>query len=154
VETQTALAAKAGEEAAQPKQVAEKGSPELRQSLQQEHDKAEALAEKLSTARSKIQTDRAQARQASDQAAERGTADLRKSLQQERERASKLEQTLAAVRRDVETQTALASKASEETAQLKQAAEKDSAELRQSLQQERGKAEALTEKLSMAQSRI
>jgi hypothetical protein len=69
VETQTALAVKAGEEAAQLKRVAEKGSAEQRQSLQQEHDKAEALAQELSTARSKIYAYEAQARQASDQAA-------------------------------------------------------------------------------------
>jgi hypothetical protein len=69
VETQTALAVKAGEEAVQLKQVAEKGSAEQRQSLQQEHDKAEALAQELSTARSTIYAYEAQARQASDQAA-------------------------------------------------------------------------------------
>ena len=99
VETQTALALKAGKEAAQLKQVVEKGSAEQRQSLQQEHDKAEALAQELSTARSKIYAYEAQARQASNQAAElkqgaeSGTADLRKSLEQERDRATSWSRT-------------------------------------------------------------
>ncbi|WP_445819665.1 hypothetical protein [Bradyrhizobium sp. ISRA442] len=154
VETQTALATKAGEEAATFKQAAEKSSAELRQSLQQEHDKSEALTQELSTARTKIYAYEAQARQASDQAAESGTADLRKSLQQEHDRASGLEQDLAAAQRDVETQTALATKAGQEAATFKQAAEKSSAELKQSLQQEHDKSEALTQELSTAQTKI
>ena len=103
--------------------------------------------------------ERALARQASDQAAElkqgaeSGTADLRKSLQQERDRASKLERNLATARRDVETQTALAVKTGEEAAQLEQAAESGSAELRQSLQRERDKVAQLERDLALARSK-
>jgi septal ring factor EnvC (AmiA/AmiB activator) len=174
VETQTALAAKAGEEASQLKrtadgaadlrkslqQVAEKGSAEQRQSIQQEHDKAETLIEELSTAQTKIYAYEAQARQASDkaaelkQAAESGTADLQKSLEQERDRASKLEQDLAAARGDVETQTALAAKANAEAARLKQVADSDSTELKQSLQKEHDRAEALAQDVSMVHTTI
>ncbi|WGD54979.1 hypothetical protein QA641_14310 [Bradyrhizobium sp. CB1650] len=154
VATQTALVTKAGEEAAKLKEATEKSSAELRQSLQQEHDKVEALTQELSTARTKIYAYEAQARQASDHAAESGTADLRKSLQQEHDRASELEQDLAAARRDVATQTTLATKAGEEAAKLKEATEKSSAELRQSLQQEHDKVEALTQELSTARTKI
>ena len=129
VETQTALAAKASEEAGQLKQTAENGMVELRKSLQQEQDKAKVLAEDLATARIRTYAYEAQASKASDEATnlkqmvESGAEDLHKSLQQARERAGRLEQDLAAERRDVETQTALAAKASEEAGQLKQTAE-------------------------------
>src|SRR5246127_3732585 len=121
---------KTRDEAARAKQAAEKGSAELRQSLWQEQDKAQTLAQELAAARTKISAYESQRRQASDQttelkqAAESGAADLRKSLQQERDRASQLEQDLAAAKRDAETQTALAAKASDEAAERKQAAEK------------------------------
>ena len=84
---------------------------------------------------------------------ESGAADLQKSLQQERDRASKLERNLATARRDVETQTALAVKAGEEAVQLKQVAEKGSAEQRQSLQRERNKVAQLERDLALARSK-
>jgi hypothetical protein len=156
-EVETALATKASDEAAKFKRAAEKGSAELRQSLQQEQDKAERLANELATARARIYAFEAQARQASDQATELNTAessaaDLRKSLQQERDRANQLEQDLTAAKREVET--ALATKASDEAAKFKQVAEKGSAELRQSLQQEQDKAERLANELATARARI
>jgi hypothetical protein len=150
VETQTALAVKAGQEAAQLKQVAEKGSAEQRQSFQQEHDKAEALAQELSTARSTIYACEAQARRASDEAAELeqaadgSAAKLRKSLVWERE---------ARLQQDVETNTALATRANAEAARLKQAAESGSAELSQSLQRERDKVAQLERDLALARSK-
>ncbi|HLZ02534.1 MAG TPA: hypothetical protein VKR55_10345 [Bradyrhizobium sp.] len=160
VETQTALAAKADEQAAQLKQAAEKSSAEQRQSLKQEHDKAEALKQELSTARTKIYAYEAQALQASDQvaklkrAAEDGTADLRESLQQERDRAAALAQELSASRHDVETQTALATRANAEASRLKQVADGDSAELKRSLQKEHDRAEVLAQNLSMVHAAI
>src|SRR5436190_8913973 len=51
VETQVALSSKKGGETAQLKQAAESETAELRQSLQQEHDRAEALATELAKAR-------------------------------------------------------------------------------------------------------
>ena len=57
-------------------------------------------------------------------------------------------------RRDIETQVALASKAGDETrVQLKRTAENATAELRQSLQKEQDRAEALASELAMAQPR-
>ena len=51
VETQMALSSKKGDETAQLKQAAESETAELRQSLQEEHDRAEALATELAKAR-------------------------------------------------------------------------------------------------------
>jgi len=154
-ETQTALARKAGEEAAQLKQNAEAGSAQLRQSLQQERDKAAALEQELSNARAAIYANDAQMRQASDRAAElreagETAAELKQSLQQERERAGRLEQDLAAARHDLETQTALASKPSSDASQQKKAADAAAAELRNSLQQEHDRASRLEQDLAAA----
>ena len=160
VETQTALAAKAGAEATQLKKTADAGSAELRKSLRQERDRASKLEQDLATARRDVETQTALAAKAGAEAtqlkktADAGTADLRKSLQLERDRASELKQDLAAARRDVKTQTALAVRSGEEAAQLKQVAERGSAEQRQSLQQEHDKAEALAQELSTARSKI
>jgi septal ring factor EnvC (AmiA/AmiB activator) len=142
VELQTALASKAGEEATQLRQAEERNSTELKRSLQKEHERAEGLAKDLSMAHTAIYAYEAQARQASDQGAqlkkapESGTADLQKSLQQEHDRASGLERDLAAARRDVEAQTALATRAGKEAAQLRQAVEGSTGEVRKWLVQE------------------
>ena len=153
VDAQTALAAKASEEAARDNQVAGSETEKLRKSLKQEQGRAEALAQELSAARAGLFAQEAEARQARDAAADlkraaQGTEELTKSLQQERERAGLLEQALSAAQRDVETQTALA----EEIARDRQVAESTSAELRKSLQQERDRAEALTLDISKARA--
>jgi hypothetical protein len=155
VETEAALAAKAGDEASRLEQAAETGVTELRQSIQKEHERAETLAQDLSTARSKIYAYEAQVGRAGNEAAElrqaaASVAPALKSAQDERDR---LEQGLATARRDVETQAALATKASEEAVRMRQAAELDSAELRcslQQLQQERARAERLEQDLALA----
>jgi hypothetical protein len=154
-DTQTALTGKAGEEAAQLKQAAEKGSVELKQSLQQERDKAAALEQELSHARAAIYANDAQVRQASDRTAElkeaaESVVELKQSLQQERERAGRLEQDLAAARRDLETQTVLATKASSDASQQKKTADADAAELLNSLKQEHDRASRLEQDLAAA----
>jgi hypothetical protein len=160
VETQTALAAKATDDASQTKQAANGGAAELRKSLQQQQERAGRLEQDLVAARRDVETQTALAVKATDeasqakQAADSSAAELRKSLQQEQERAGRLEQDLAAARRDVQTQTTLAAKASDEASQQKQAAEKGSAELKRSLQQEREKAEVLAKELTMAHTAI
>jgi hypothetical protein len=146
---------KASDEATKFKQAAEKGSAELRQSLQKEQEKAETLAQELAMARARIYAFEAQARQASDhaaelkQTAEGGVADLQTSLQQERDRASRLEQDVAAARRDVEKQTALAAKTGEEARQMKQAAD-GAAELQKSLEQEQERTARLEQDVAAA----
>src|SRR6185437_5492489 len=160
VKTQTALAAKASDDAAKVKQAAETGTVELQKSLQQEREHAERLEKDLATAKRDVETQTAQAAKAGDdaanvkQAAESGAVEPQKSLQQERERAERLEKDLAAARRDVETQTALAAKANDNASQLKQAAVNTSAELKQSLQKEHDRADALAQDLSTTRTKI
>jgi DNA-binding ferritin-like protein (Dps family) len=156
IDTHTALANKAGDDAAQIKLAAETTTAELRKSLQGERDRAEVLAQDLATARREIDTHMALASKAGDdavqikRAAEATTAELRKSLQGERDRAEVLAQDLATARREIDTHTALASKAGDDAARIKRAAESTAAELRQSLQQERDRAEALVQDLARA----
>src|SRR5207253_3166575 len=76
-------------------------------------------------------------------AAESATAELRQSLQKERDRAEALARELARAQRDLETQVALLSKTDDEAAQVKQAAETEAADLRQSRQKEGDSAAAL-----------
>jgi hypothetical protein len=79
---------------------------------------------------------------------ESATTGLRQSLQQERDRADVLARDLASARRELEAQATLAHNASAEAAQIKQAAESTAAELRQSLQRERARAEMLSNDLT------
>ena len=159
VETQKALAGQSGDETAQLKQAAA-SAIELRQSLQKEHDRAEALASELAIARRDVETQKALARGSArrDRAAHAGwrkrRAELRQSLQNERDRAEALDRELAMARRDVETQVALTSKAEDEAAQVKRASESATAELRQFLQKERDRVEALVNDLAMARREV
>ncbi|KRR16796.1 hypothetical protein CQ14_14505 [Bradyrhizobium lablabi] len=160
VETQTALAAKASEEAFRLKKASESGEAELQKSLQQGRERSARLEQDLAAARRDVETQTALAAKASEaasrlkQASESGEAELRKSLQQERERFARLERDLAAARRDVETQTALAAKATGEALRAKRAAEADAAEQKQSMQKERERADALAQGLSMTRSAL
>ncbi|WP_334404895.1 hypothetical protein [Bradyrhizobium sp. AZCC 2289] len=156
LETQLAPSSKAGQEAAQVKKAAESATAELRQSLQKERDRAEALTSELAKAKREIETQVALSSKAGEaavqekKAAESATAELRQSLQKEHDRAEALTSELARARRDLETQLALSSKAGEEAAQVKKAADSATAELRQSLQKEHDRAEALTGELARA----
>src|SRR6266513_279207 len=155
-ETQVALSSKKGDEAAQLKQVGESATAELRQSLQREHDRAEALATELAQARRAMEQKVALSSKKGDEAAqlkqvgESATAELRQSLQREHDRAEALATELAQARRDFEMQVALSSKKGDEAAQLKQVGESATAELRQSLQREHDRAEALATELAQA----
>jgi hypothetical protein len=151
IDSSAALLNKARDDAAQFKQTAESKTAEL----QQERDRAAESSRELEIARREIETNVA-LNKARDYAAqfkqigEKTTAELQQSLQREHDRAEALANELASARRDVETQVALSSKKGDEAAQLKQAAESATAELRQSLQQEHDKAEALASKLASA----
>jgi hypothetical protein len=140
VETQTALAAKAG------------GGSDLQKSMQEEHARAGQLERDLAAARRDVETRTELVFKASAVAAQakRGAGDLQKSLQQEHARADQLEQDLAAARHDVETKTAMATKASAEAARVKQAADSSVGDLQKSLQQERDRADQLEQDLAAA----
>ncbi|MBR1235390.1 hypothetical protein [Bradyrhizobium sp. AUGA SZCCT0182] len=156
VETQAALAVKAGEEAFRLKQERESGAAELQKSRQQERERSARLEQELAAARRDVETQTALATKAGEEtsrlkaAGESGAAELQKSRQQERERSARLEQELAAARRDVETQTALATKAGEETSRLKAAGESGAAELQKSRQRERERSARLEQELAAA----
>jgi hypothetical protein len=154
--TQTALAAKIADEVLRLKRAAQSEVAELKQSMQKEREKADVLAQDLSLARSAVYAYEAQARKTGDQAAELrhaaadGAQPLRNSTRDGRDRSTQLEQDLVTARRDLDTQAALAAKASEEAARARQAAERDSASLRSSLQQERARADQLERDLALA----
>lgn len=100
-------------------------------------------------ARSKIYAYEAQAAKGSEEAAQlkqaeaSDTANLRQSQQRERERAEQMVRDLAKASRDLAAETERASKASEEVARIKQARERDVAQLRNLLQRERERATGL-----------
>jgi hypothetical protein len=154
VETQTALAAKANDDAAQSKQAAGDSAAELKRALQKEHDRAAVLAQDLSMVHTAIYTYEVQARIASKQAAARaqsaegGASELRKTLQDEQARTARLLQDLAVARRSLEAQTAVAAEVGAEAARLKRSADDNSAESLKSLQQERDKTARLERQLA------
>src|SRR4029079_8610871 len=153
---------KAGDEAANLKQAAESAALELQKSLLQERERAAQLEQDLAAARRNNEEQIALASKAGDEAvlqakkdAESATAGLRQSLQKERDRAEALTGELAKARRDNEHKIALASKAGEDSVlQAKRDAESTTAELRQSLQKEHERAEALTGELAKAQREL
>jgi BA14K-like protein len=97
------------DEAAQLKQAVENATAELRQSLQQEHDRAEALATELVKAWrhvGRLLSMRDGEAEQFTQAVDSATAVLRQSLQWEHDRAEALATELAKVRRAVEQKPA------------------------------------------------
>jgi hypothetical protein len=78
------------------------------------------------------------------------TGQSRQALEQERARGIALARDLATAQREIEVKTAQLRQAGEETAQIKRATEGVTAELRQSLQQERDRAEATARNLDSA----
>ncbi|OPY94485.1 hypothetical protein A5906_13000 [Bradyrhizobium sacchari] len=156
IDAQTALAANANEEVAKLTQAAKAGAAEQRRSMQKERERADALAQDLSIARSKVYAYEAQAAKASEEAAQlsqtaaSNTASLEQSQRRERERAEQLARDFAKASRELDAQTERASKASEDVARIKQAVERESAELRSLLQRERERAEGLERDLTLA----
>jgi chromosome segregation ATPase len=75
-------------------------------------------------------------------------------LDEERARSAALASELATAQREIETQAGLLRKASEETGQLRQATESAMTDLRQSLQQERDRTEAMARGLESARRTI
>src|SRR5258707_857249 len=154
IETQVALASKTRDQAAQLKQAADSATAELRQSLQKEHDRAEALASELAKARRDIETQTALARKEGEKAAPRtqavegAKAEVGQSWEKEHDRDEA---------RTGELMRALANKAGDEAVQLKQlkqAAESATVELRQSLQKEHDRAEALASELAKVRREV
>jgi hypothetical protein len=156
VEMPVATSRKKSDEAAQLKQAVEAATTGLQQSVQQERERAEALAGELAKARREVEAQAALSSKKDDEtaqlkrAAETAATGLQQSVQQERERAEALAGELAKAQREVKAQAALSSKKDDEAAQLKRAAETTTAELQQSLQQQRDKTQAIESELAMA----
>ena len=138
IKVQAALSRTKSEEAAQLKRMAESATIDLQQSVQQQRERAEALAGELAKSRREIE-DATQLKRTADNE----TAGMQQSVQQERERAEALAGELAKARRE-----------NEEAAQLKRTAESATTDLQQSLQQQRERAEALAVELATARREI
>ena len=148
-DTRMTSSSKASEEAVQSARMQEAMTAALQRSFEEERSRSAALASELATARRDLGTRAASSSNAVDELAqlrkttEATTAELRQSLQREREKVAALASELATARRDLETRAAASSNAVEELAQLRKTTEATTAELRQSLQQEREKVAAL-----------
>ena len=151
-EPDQANAETAMQDTAQVKQAVQAPVRDWRPSLQ-EKPRADVLANELVEAKRTID--------ASDQQLRAGAARSASSLEQERakttalaqehDRAEALARELATARRDLERQAALLRKVEDEAMQFKQGAESTIAQLRQFLQQEHDRAEALARDLVSAQ---
>lgn len=155
VETQTALATKAGEGISRLKSAGESDAAKLQASLRQERERSARLDQDLAAARRDLETAATLATKAGEEssrqkiAGENGTPDLQK----ERERSARLEEELAAARRDVEAQTVLVAKAGEEVLRQKRAVEAGASgavALQDSLQSVRQRADRLEQDLAAA----
>ncbi|MCA1453353.1 hypothetical protein I6F35_09015 [Bradyrhizobium sp. BRP22] len=131
IESQTAQP-KALDEAVQQKQAAEATIAELRQSLQQEREKTAALVREAETAHAAMASAEQQSR----------------ALEEAQARATALTNELSGTRREIEARDMQSRKANDEAARQRQAAEREIAELRQLLQRERSRTEAMARELA------
>jgi len=136
IEAQAAQLRGVSEETGQLKQAKATNSA---QSLEQERQKAAALAQQAAAARQELTT---------------STEKHRQALDEERAHSAALKSELATAQRENELQAAQLRKASEETGQLKQATERAMTELRQSLQQERDRTEAMARDIQSARRTV
>ncbi|RZN21447.1 hypothetical protein CWO90_33385 [Bradyrhizobium sp. Leo121] len=134
IETKATQSQKAVDEAVQQKQTAEATIAELRQSLQQEREKTASIVEEAKTAH----------------AATASAEQQRRALEEAQARAAALTNELTGTRREIEARDVQSRKANDAAAQQRQAAEREIAELRQSLQQERSRTEAMARDLASA----
>ena len=160
VETQTALTAKANDEASKLK-AAESSAAELRKSLLREQERAGRIESDLAAARRDIETQTSLAAKASSaasqlkEAADQGCAELKRSLQKEHERAEALANELSMAHAAIYAYEAQAHDASGQAgADSKQAAENGAAELRKSLQQEQERGARLEQDLGAARHEV
>ena len=131
-ETQTALAAKASEEASRLKGTQESGAAELQSVLQKERERTAQLEKDLAAARHDVETQSALATTTKEEvlrqkrAADAGAAELK----QARERADGLAQELSLSRSSIYAHEAQARKAADEAAELRQALASNAASVR------------------------
>jgi hypothetical protein len=123
------------------------------QQLEREQERTAALTIELAKVRRDFETKMTSLSKASEEAVEFArmqeamTAALQRSFEEERSRSATLASELTTARRELETRAAQSSNAVEDLAQLGKTTEATTAELRQSLQQEREKVAALARDL-------
>ncbi|WP_461320082.1 coiled-coil domain-containing protein [Bradyrhizobium elkanii] len=156
VETQAALATKAGEEVSRLKQESESGAAETQSSLQKERERSARLEQDLAVARRDVEAQTALTAKAADEAlrqkrtVEAGAAELRES----RAKADALAQELSQTRSTIYAFEAQARKAGEEAAELRQAAENGAASVHKSTPDERERLVRLEQDLAAARSDV
>jgi hypothetical protein len=144
--------------AAMAQQAATRTTTELRETMQQQREVADALERNLAAAKREIETQAAMVRTVSGESAQlredakRATQELRQSAQQERERVDVLERDVAAVRREVAAQATVWSEVVDDTTRLQPASQRTTTELRQALQQQSDRAEKIAGELATARS--
>ena len=124
---------------------------QYRKTLAEERDRSAALASELATAQRNVECQLVRSNKTAKEATElKKAADTAASeLQRERERAEALTSELAKVRREVEAAAAVSSQKDDEAVQLKKAETGvGAAELQQSLQKERQRANRARDPLS------
>jgi hypothetical protein len=136
IEMQASQLRKASEEDEKLKQAEAAKSAQL---IEQERQRTAVLAEEAAAARQELTESIAQHREA---------------LDDERARRAALWNELGTAQREIEAQAVQLRKASDERGQLKQAAESAMAELRQSLQQERARTEAMARDIESARRTV
>ncbi len=151
INSQSALASKMIDEAAQRKRAEAAATAELRQ----EREKVETLASALANARRDLETQAALLAKTSEEAAQlrqsaTAAAELQQSLKQARGKAEELAGELAKERADLKSKAALANEKSDEAAQLKRAEATAAA----GLQQERERAKTLASELAAARREV
>lgn len=152
VETQAALATKAGEEVSRLKQQSESGAAESQGSLQKERERSARLEQDLAVARRDVEAQTAMVAKAADEALrqkrtmEAGAAELRES----RAKADALAQELSQTRSTIYAFEAQARKAGEEAAELRQAAESGAASVHKATPDERERLVRLEQDLAAA----
>lgn len=158
-ETGAGLLRTASDEATQARQTTEQAAADLRQALQKERDRADALDRDLGDARREIAILTATAVRISEatmarEVAERTAATAQQALEEERARTATLTRDLDAARREVEAEAAKARAAGSDAAKTKAEIERSAAELEQALKHERDKSEKLARELETARHRL
>ncbi|MGY4478393.1 hypothetical protein [Bradyrhizobium sp. USDA 3364] len=156
VETQTALATKAGEEASRLKEAGKGDAATLQASLQQERERSAQLDRDLAAARLDVGAQTALAAKAGEEvlrqklAVEAAAADLKQS----RAKTDALTQELSQARSSIYAHEAQALKAGEEAAKLRQAAETGAASTQKAVPDEPGRLARLEQDLAAARSDV
>jgi predicted nucleic acid-binding Zn-ribbon protein len=152
LDTQAALVIKAKDEAAQIAKASEAVATDLRQAVEKERGRAEALAASLTKIRHELSVNQAQMSRTVDEAAELrrqiASSGPARQAPEDKDRIAALERDLATARRETAEQNTLLASAREETAQLKKFAEAENVKVTQAAQKARERSDTLAGELA------